>query len=372
MKSNSSSRIHAFDLLRGWCLVVISSDHLERFPSVFDPFTGRGLLWVSAAEGFFFISGALVGIVRGRSMAKNGLKAATKELWSRAAKLYAASVILTLGFTLVSYFLSSIGLHMVKGGLEYFGSGYELIWRVLTLQYSYGWTDFLNYYVVYLLLSPLVLWLCQRKLWWTVLLLSLGLWVLKLDIRNDFVEAYLTWQVYFFSGLVFGYYYSSIHAWYRSLRAAVRRNGRASMFGLTLVTVLASFAFTFGTPIFENRNAELHGFFDFVKDNSLFNVLLQNNRTGLLRLPLFLLWFGTIFAILRKYETAALRRLGWLLLPLGKNSLYVYIVQGIVVFLITLLNIPGGFMVNTLLNVFAVVIYWVAVRQRILFSVIPR
>ena len=129
MKPKSALRIHAFDVLRGWCLVVISSDHLGRFPSVFDPFTGRGLLWVSAAEGFFFISGALVGIVRGRSMKRSGLQAAAGELWRRARKLYIASVILTLTFTGLGYWLGLEGFDGLKGGLAQYGSPWELLWR---------------------------------------------------------------------------------------------------------------------------------------------------------------------------------------------------------------------------------------------------
>lgn len=305
-------------------------------------------------------------------MIKNGLMAATKELWGRAAKLYAASVLLTFFFTACSYWLSARGFHELKGGLEYFGSGWELGWRVLSLQYSYGWTDFLNYYVIFLLLSPIVLWLCRYALWWVVLAISLVLWVIKAHIGNAITTPYLTWQVYFFTGLLFGYYYNEIHAWYRKLSGSVRSNGRQLVLGVTVVTIVASFVFTFGTPIFEGRNTGLHGFFDIVKDNSLFNVLLQDNRTGLLRLPLFLLWFGTFFALLRRYETTVLRRVGWLLLPLGKNSLYVYIIQGLIIYLLSISDIQSGFVLNTLINMAVIMIYWIAVRKRILFSVIPR
>jgi hypothetical protein len=372
MKPQATSRIHAFDVLRGWCLVVISSDHLMRFPSIFDPLTGRGLLWVTAAEGFFFISGALVGMVRGRKMHAEGLQAATKTLWKRAGQLYLASVLLTLAFTGLAYWLQGEGFDGLKGGVGHFGSIWELLFKTMSLQYSYGWTDFLNYYVVFMLLAPAVLWLCRRGLWWMVLLASLGLWIQKSFIGGDIVVAYLTWQSYFFVGLIFGYHYQDLLALGRRMSTRLLANARVVVYSLTAITLLASFAFTFGTPIFEGRNSMLYEFFRAVKDNWVFTLLLQNNRTGLLRLLLFFLWFGTLFALVRRYETTVLQWVGWLLLPLGKNSLYVYIVQGLVVFAVSALDIPQQFFINTLINVVAIGIYWVAVRRRILFSIIPR
>lgn len=47
-------RIHTIDILRGFFMFMIIVDHLELFPNGFDFLTGRGLLWMSAAEGFFF------------------------------------------------------------------------------------------------------------------------------------------------------------------------------------------------------------------------------------------------------------------------------------------------------------------------------
>lgn len=363
MKPQEKMRINAFDLLRGWCLIVISSDHLMRFPSLFDPLTGRGLLWVTAAEGFFFISGALVGIVRGRKMHTDGLMTAARQLWSRAGKLYIASIILTLLFTVLAYYFQSVGGN-VKGGLEHFGSIWEMLWRTMTLQYNYGWTDFLNYYVVFLLLSPLALWLCRRGLWWSVLLAAMVMWIGKTFVDNSILSAYLTWQSYFFIGLVFGYRYQDVHSFYRRVSEGGRKWAHGVVYGLTIATIALSFLFTFGTQANELIRQ--------ISDNQTFTLLLQENRTGLLRLPLFLLWFATLFAIVRRYESWIIKRVGGLLLPLGKNSLYVYIVSGMVAFLVALVDIPQDFFINTFINVAAIALYWLAVRKRILFSIIPR
>ena len=96
-------RIRAFDLMRGFFLIVILLDHLAYYPSGLDIFTGRGLLYVSTAEGFFAISGLVLGIVRGRKLIKKPLRTPAKLLFKRSWQLYVESVILTLLFTLFAW-----------------------------------------------------------------------------------------------------------------------------------------------------------------------------------------------------------------------------------------------------------------------------
>ena len=49
--------------MRGWFLVIIILDHLTYFPNGLTFLTGDSRLAVSAAEGFFIISGLVLGIV---------------------------------------------------------------------------------------------------------------------------------------------------------------------------------------------------------------------------------------------------------------------------------------------------------------------
>src|SRR5206468_9667251 len=97
--AESGDRLMILDQLRGLCLAIIVIDHVNLFPSLLEFITGRGQLWVSAAEGFFFISGLMVGLVRGRLAQRAGLGAATRKLWGRSWQLYVAGLILTLGYT---------------------------------------------------------------------------------------------------------------------------------------------------------------------------------------------------------------------------------------------------------------------------------
>ena len=88
-------RILALDILRGYFILIIASVHLHYYPSLFGSFDGRGQLWVSEAEGFFFISGLLIGIIRKRDIIKRGLAAAAFKILHRGWKLYLTAAVLS-------------------------------------------------------------------------------------------------------------------------------------------------------------------------------------------------------------------------------------------------------------------------------------
>lgn len=68
-----TNRLDYLDYLRGYFVVVIITDHLWRYPSLFSLITGEARLWMTAAEGFVMISGFLIGYVRGFKGRKNPL-----------------------------------------------------------------------------------------------------------------------------------------------------------------------------------------------------------------------------------------------------------------------------------------------------------
>src|SRR5690348_8107463 len=86
-----------FDSLRGVLLVLMTLTHLPTRLSVLgnQPFG-----FVSAAEGFVFLSAFLVGVVHAK---KAGTAAMFKSLWSRALKVYGYHVaLLCFAFTIIA------------------------------------------------------------------------------------------------------------------------------------------------------------------------------------------------------------------------------------------------------------------------------
>jgi hypothetical protein len=81
------------DWLRGLMLVLMTVTHL---PTWFSAHVGQPFGFVSAAEGFVFLSAYLVGSVYSQMARKRGYDAMRRTLWGRAAKVYAAHVALLL------------------------------------------------------------------------------------------------------------------------------------------------------------------------------------------------------------------------------------------------------------------------------------
>lgn len=82
-------------------MIAIIVDHIGWGPSLFHLLSGGGRLFASPAEGFFVISGILVGYIYGPRMVKSFKHAAVK-LWKRAFLLYALSVVFTLIYTVIA------------------------------------------------------------------------------------------------------------------------------------------------------------------------------------------------------------------------------------------------------------------------------
>jgi hypothetical protein len=283
--SQASKRILALDLLRGYFLCVIAIDHLYRFPSLLDAFTGQGHLWVSAAEGFFLISGLLVGL----------LHQSSQKIWRRAAKLYLWSIGLTLLFTWWGGLFDS---HTVKSGIWLGGSPESLILNLVSLKYVYGWADFLPYYVIFLAFSPLALLALKQGKAWLVLLLSGLFWLVR---GSNF---YWAWQVLFFTGLVAGWYFNKLNY--------VLNKYKIYILLLALFTIILSAYYVF------KRQLTLP--------------LFDKTTLAPGRLVLSWLWFSAFYVLFRRFESIINRLTGGFLLLLGQNSLFVYGLQAVILF----------------------------------------
>ena len=145
-----AKRIETIDILRGFFIFSIIVVHLARFPNGYDVLTGRGILWVTNSEGFFLMSGMLIGLVRGRKALHVPFKEVAQKLFKRGLMLYIWTIGLTLLFTAIA--LKS-GLVTIKPGVWEGAITWRLFIESTTFQYVYSWADFLQYYSVYLLLS---------------------------------------------------------------------------------------------------------------------------------------------------------------------------------------------------------------------------
>lgn len=365
----AAERILAFDILRGYFLIVILFNHLWYYPSGLELLTGRSSLYVSTAEGFFVVSGIVLGIVRGRRLISQPLKVATRLLLKRSFHLYITSIVLTILFTLIGqFFLDNPGLKTTIFN-DIGGSWYDFIWQVLTLQHTYGWADFLRLYAVFIFFSPLALWLLRKGKWYILLAASTLLWALY-PIAYSPYSTLFSWQFVFFSGFIIGFYWQPIITKWRSLSIRLRKVIGWTTVSAFVLTAIATFTLVLGPEIIGgNTGAEIKSLHRVVEQS------FDKNRLSIPRIAMGTLWFWALFYLVRRFEQQIVKRFGWILLKFGGNSLYVYIISAFVIFFVNLIVPSPGFG-NTLLNLLASLIVLgivqLAVETKFLMKIIPR
>lgn len=163
------------DALRGLFLVWMILVHL---PTHFSNYADQPFGFVSAAEGFVFLSALLVGRIyfREHMVDESGVR---RHLWRRSLKIYAYHMVLiAFAFTVVAAYAvhthraaltNLLDFYLARPGAAILGS--------LLLLYCPPLLDILPMYVLFLFLSPLLLSAARRLRWGTVLTLSGMLWL---------------------------------------------------------------------------------------------------------------------------------------------------------------------------------------------------
>jgi len=365
------------DLLRGFCIFAMVVDHFGGDSWLY-AITGGNRFYVSAAEGFIFISGFVMGQAYRRRKDRSGLVAAMSDALRRARTLYLATVALTLLFSAL-YLYTEIALWTGRDfglGIHSFA---EIIIAASTLHYTYHGTDILAMYTLLVLAAPFVLLLLSIGEWYWVLIPS-WLWWLAYQIypeqasmpwyiRHGENFPVAAWQVLFVTGYVLGFHRERVAAWLQRFR---RVRVATAAVGLSMTLGLISLAW--GTA-----NGAAFGIFD-VNPNVLdetspfFKVSLR---------PWRLVAFVSVAIgayTLVTYLWAPIRRgIGWLMLPLGQAALYSYIVHFFLILLVynlapwlsTLPWEPTTDVLIPILQIAVVLLLWAFVRRRVLFGFIP-
>ncbi|MDC0709736.1 OpgC domain-containing protein [Stigmatella sp. ncwal1] len=218
-------RLEVLDGLRGYFLVFMVLNHLTFAGGYLLVKLNHGELgYVQDAPGFVFLSGLLLGQVYGARMQKHGYRAGASKIYHRAFELYRYTAgcllaIIALGFLLTE---SSVYWEPWLWRLAQNDWGFALAAAALLYQPTY--MDILPQYIVYLALSPRLVWLCVTGRWRKVAIGSLLLWLgvqfgvhLPLASAIDAVMGalhtglvlrahfnVLAWQIVFMGGLVLG------------------------------------------------------------------------------------------------------------------------------------------------------------------------
>jgi hypothetical protein len=172
------ARRYDIDALRGLMLILMTLTHL---PTRFSEYTGEPFGFVSAAEGFVFLSAFMVGWIYVARARKSGIPAMRHALWRRALLLYACQVALLLFLLGV---VVPIGVAKNQPAITDLVSFFNhehltALSSGLLLLYDPPLLDILPLYILFMLATPAVLTLSLRRGWAQILGVSFGLWLLE-------------------------------------------------------------------------------------------------------------------------------------------------------------------------------------------------
>lgn len=363
-----SGRDLRLDALRGWCALAMVIDHFGGASWLY-VFTGGNTFFASAAEGFIFLSGLLVGQIYGARIARDGLASVQLRLLGRAATLYGMTIGLTFLFIGLSRFASMPWLQ------DETPVSPKLVVSLITLHHTYYLVDVMLLYTILMLLAPGALLLLHTKNTQWVAGLTVGLWgvyqVFPVQaqfpwsiVNNDTFQV-PAWQLWFFVGMIVGYH-----------RDVVRQ--RLRQFPLPVVTGILAVLAMMTVWLYATDGAFLAEVLQAPSGREVLAVLFDKHVARVGRVVAFGIWFPLLYLILTLVGRPILRGLGWLLVPFGQNALYVYALHLFAVYLGALaLPYVAGFdrfnpLHNTPMQILAVALIWIAVRFRLFFDVVPR
>jgi hypothetical protein len=365
-----SRRIIELDLLRGFFIVVIILDHSQFWPSYLQYLTGQGKLWVSAAEGFFLISGLLIGYLRAYKGARTPLRVLTRKLLSRAAMLYIWCVGITFAVMALTILMPGDGakLPRLADGTQLVDLG-TYVWNVISTNFASDWIYFLRLYAIMLAVTPLFIWLVRRGLWYIAALSSLGIYLLS--VYGGVNEGAMQWQVLFFGAALLGWKLETTLAWLRA-RPLARRGLLTLLITATLSTMATSYFFVHGWSYVESLATSLSRE-AYISIRTNVDPYFSNNPMMLSRVVLSFLWFGGLLSLFHVGKRYISRYLGWLLLPFGEQSLSAYCLQALtLVPIVALVPVSTSRLTNTFLGLGVVLLLWALLKIPLVQKLLPR
>lgn len=357
------------DFLRGFAVFAMVVDHWGG-ASWFYLLTGGNTFFVSAAEGFIFISGLVVGMVYGGIALKEGLRAAQIKALRRAWTLYKLTVVLTILFTLVSVWLAFPWAKDLR-----LDQPINFLIDVVTLHQTIYLTDIPLVYTFMMLVTPIALWLLVNGRARLIVVSSFTLWSLAQlfpgqvqipwTISGSSTFDLAAWQLLFFLGIVIGFYRDAIA---KKLSAIPR----------TPYFVLATLLFIGLHQFYDKADAVLTRILPGLDANAFVSDFFQKSTLAPGRVIASFIVFQFAYLLATLLWKPLQNAFGWLLLPLGQNALYSYTMHIAILgtFAYVIPHFPGEIMslgtVNTCVQLVAVLGIWLMIQRKFLFSIVPR
>jgi hypothetical protein len=225
---------------------------------------------------------------------------------------------------------------------------WSVIKDTLTLHYAHILTHFLYLYAIFLVLSPILVWLLRRGLWWIGVIASLVLWFYGFVSHTEWMQ----WQALFYLPAIAGFYLDQIIAFCRRIPT--------TLIWITMTAGLVSIVVS-GAIILPYA------------PGSYSPEIFSREPLTFARILLSLVWFVSLAWLFNKVHPWMHKYIGWLLLPFGTRSLTAYIVHSFVLTAIAFfIPATSPFWLNTFIACIAILGTWLIVKTPGINRVIPR
>lgn len=212
----ASRRVGGIDGLRGLLLLLMTFNHLLLWPfgavGQVLAFTYQPIGFITAAEGFFFLSGLVAALAYGRIYERRGLRAVLPPLARRIAKIFVLNLVIT--FTIIALVQAgrSLAPHNAALATEMRGQAWGAFLAPL-LGLNLPWlADILPLYILFLGLVPVLILATRAGNARTVSIVVIGLWLFGQHYPCDALAARLMRWVPGHHYFTFGWF--DIFAWY--------------------------------------------------------------------------------------------------------------------------------------------------------------
>src|SRR6201987_973803 len=153
------------DAVRGLMLVWIALTHL---PTSASAYVNQPFGFVSAAEGFIFLSALFTGRIYFRLAEHDGYRAMTRKMWGRTLRLYCYHALLLAFAFLVVVPIASLGKQPTLHHLLYFycmAGAKQAVTEAALLIYRPPLLDILPMYIIFLMVTSILMMLARRIGW---------------------------------------------------------------------------------------------------------------------------------------------------------------------------------------------------------------
>lgn len=357
------------DLMRGFAVIVMVVDHFGGSSWLY-LVTGGNAFFTSGAEAFVLISGLVVGMVYGALALRDGLRSASVKALRRALTLYKLTIVLTLGFAVVSELLE---LPWSKGYT--IGNPFEFAFNVIILHQTYYLADITLLYTILMALAPVGLWLLYKHHTRILLSGSFFLWLGFQIVNANQIIIWPTigstafhpasWQLIFFWAMAAGYHRDTL--W-----SKLRRVPHWHYF------FIATALFVALIHLYSTDLKTLEGMYPGVDIKAIATSLFNKSNVAPGRILATLIVFQFVYLLLSRFWVPLYAVFGWILSPLGQNSLYSYTMHVVIIggFYMLLPYLPPHLTergtINTMLQLGVLVALWWLIRRQFAFDIVPR